>query len=150
MDANATNYDPNAPVYSWSTHSNASARCVRRNYTATDECAANPCAGLARHRLCSTPRGMPGIPCTQPRAAAFSCAAAAAAATAATSNASANATAPAAPGSASATPFTCTDPNPHWPGDYICACAYDVETGGYTNGALAAAALLARPAGTAC
>lgn len=34
------------------------------------------------------------------------------------------------------TNFSCVDPNTHWPGDYLCTCAFDklVPYGGYTPG----------------
>eukprot|EP01052_Picozoa_sp_SAG31_P008983 SAG31_NODE_463_length_15332_cov_5.907700_4_plen_1357_part_00 len=35
---------------------------------------------------------------------------------------------------AAQTGFTCTDPNPYWPNDYICGCAANVSTAQITNG----------------
>lgn len=90
-----------------------------------DECATNRCNDPS-HRLCVLATGLPGYvdgtttpgwpagyaargDCNNTRQA-FLCA------------------------DADSGGFSCTDPNPYWPGDYVCDCAADVPTALLTNG----------------
>ena len=121
MDPAASNFNASANVYNWATHNSASLggmaglQCVHVNFSEpVNECATDPC-NAAQHRLCSTPVGMPGTnataACTDARVDTFVCG----------GNSS----------SGNSSSFACYDPNHHWPGDYVCSCQFDIDTGGY-------------------
>eukprot|EP01052_Picozoa_sp_SAG31_P018634 SAG31_NODE_1327_length_8759_cov_4.689723_2_plen_894_part_00 len=105
MDPTASNYDPSANSYSWADHSNATTQCHAAGVIEpVDECEADPCGSFA-HRLCASTPPL----CTDARPEAFMC------------------------GAAQSGMFSCVDPNPYWPGDYVCTCSYDMTTGGFEN-----------------